>query len=115
MLFGFPIDMDPTCKHLLASRRFQVHSKILIEMLDTTLNLLGPDFELLSEILEDLGRKHVSFGVRPEMYASMGGAVIFMLEQTLGESFTEAKRAAWKETYGEISQDMIRAQMSGTQ
>ena len=89
-----------------------MHSRILIGMLDTTLNLLGPDFELLTEILEDLGRKHEGFGVKTEMYANMGDAVMFMLEQTLGDDFTPAKRAAWKETYAEISQDMIKAQMA---
>lgn len=55
VLFGFPIDVDPHSPELLASKRFLMHASYLIEMLDTALNMLGPDIELLSEIMLELG------------------------------------------------------------
>jgi len=51
LLFGFPIDMDPSCETLQKSRRFINHAKYMIEMLDRSVGLLGPDGELLAEIL----------------------------------------------------------------
>lgn len=111
-LFGFPIDIDPTSKELLASRRFKMHAIYMIQMLDTALNMLGPDIELLTEIMQELGVKHIRYGVRPEMFPVMGEALLLTLEQTIGADFNDAVRDAWKETYAELSQDMVKAQLN---
>jgi methyl-accepting chemotaxis protein len=86
-----------------------MHSAYMIQMLDTALNMLGPDIELLSEIMHELGVKHVRYGVKPEMFPVMGEALFLTLENVLGSDFDTVTRAAWKETYGELSQDMVRA------
>ena len=109
-LFGFPIDIDPNSKDLLNSRRFKMHAVYMIQMLDTALNMLGPDIELLTEIMAELGVKHIRYGVRPDMFPMMGDALMATLEGTIGDSFTDNVREAWKETYGELSSDMIKAQ-----
>ena len=82
----------------------------MIQMLDTALNMLGPDIELLTEILTDLGVKHQRYGVKPEMFAVMGDSLVNMLGQILGSSFDDSTREAWVETYAELSNDMISAQ-----
>lgn len=41
----------------------------------------------------------------------MGEALRFTLKATLKEHYTDAVDAAWKETYHELSYDMIRAQV----
>lgn len=109
VLFGFPVEIDPTSKDLLQSKRFKMHAVYMIQMLDTALELLGPDIEMLTDILLDLGVKHRRYGVKPEMFGIMGKALIAMLEKILGPkgSFNDAVREAWIETYGEISNDMI--------
>jgi len=81
------------------------------QMLDTALNMLGPDIELLTEIMTELGVKHVRYGVKPEMFSIMGDALVETLETHLGKDFTEPVREAWLETYKALSQDMIRAQV----
>jgi hemoglobin-like flavoprotein len=86
-----------------------MHSAYMIQMLDTALNMLGPDIELLSEIMHELGVKHVRYGVKPEMFPVMGEALFLTLENVLGSDFDTVTRAAWKETYNELSQDMVRA------
>lgn len=82
-------------------------------MLDTALNMLGPDIELLTDILYELGVKHQRYGVKPEMFAVMGDSLINMLEQVLGDSFDDSTREAWRKTYSDLSQDMISAQSKG--
>ena len=110
VLFGFPADMDATSPELLTSKRFIMQGTYLIQMLDTALNMLGPDIELLGEIMADLGAKHVRYGVKPEMFAIMGDALIITLKETLGKDImNESTTAAWKETYAELSTDMIAA------
>jgi hemoglobin-like flavoprotein len=68
--------------------------------------MLGPDIELLTEILLELGGKHVRYGVKPEMFPIMGEVLIATLKEVLKE---EVHVAAWKDVYKELSNDMIRA------
>lgn len=86
-----------------------MHAKYMIQMLDSALNLLGPDIELLTEIMYELGAKHERYGVRPKMFDVMGESLIVMLEEVLGDEFNQPTREAWVEIYGEISHDMIAA------
>lgn len=111
VLFGFPIDIDPNAPELLTSKRFIMHAAYLVQMLDTALNMLGPDIELLTEIMTELGTKHVRYGVKPEMFPIMGDALMHTLETTLKADFTEPVKEAWLQTYSALSQDMIRAQV----
>ena len=73
--------------------------------------LAGPEIELLTEIMLDLGEKHVRYGVRAEFFPAMGTALIHAVSQVLGEdNFTDEIRADWLEVYGALSYDMIRGQ-----
>jgi hypothetical protein len=58
----------------MKSKRFIMHAAYLVQMLDTVLNMLGPDIELLTEIMLDLGAKHLRYGVKPDMFPRMGEA-----------------------------------------
>jgi nitric oxide dioxygenase len=73
--------------------------------------MLGPDIELLTEIMLELGHKHARYGVKPEMFPIMGDCLIGTLEKVLtDEVMTEDAVAAWRETYKELSTDMCHAQ-----
>jgi methyl-accepting chemotaxis protein len=111
VIFGFPKDADPNSEKLQTSRRFIKHAQYFIQMIDKALGMLGPDIELLTEILMELGKKHVNYGVKPEYFPSMGRALIHSVQGVLGEAaFTEEIKDAWVEVYGALSYDMIRAQ-----
>jgi hypothetical protein len=45
--------MDPGCEEMQQSKHFVRHASNMISMLDRALNMLGPDAELLAEILSD--------------------------------------------------------------
>ena len=96
---------------MLESRRFTMHAVYMIQMLDSALQMLGPDDELLTEIMLELGVKHQRYGVKPEMFTVMGDSLIKMLEVVLEGSFDTETRAAWVETYAALSQDMVKAQV----
>lgn len=110
-IFGFKADLDPNSDEVLKSKRFIKHAKFFVQMIDRALALLGPEIELLTEIMLDLGEKHVRYGVRAEFFPAMGTALIHAVTTVLGEQrFTEAIRADWLEVYGALSYDMIRGQ-----
>lgn len=108
-IFGFDVSADVS-HELSKSPRFTKHAKYFIQMIDKALGMLGPDIELLTEILLDLGHKHVGYGVKPEYFPSMGRALIYAVKDSLGENFTDETKDAWIEVYGALSYDMIRAQ-----
>lgn len=103
--------MDPNSAEVLKSARFVKHAKYFIQMIDKALSMLGPDIEILTEILLELGEKHVRYGVKPEYFPSMGRALIDTVQEALGEKdFTSDIKADWVEVFGALSYDMIRAQ-----
>lgn len=73
--------------------------------------MMGPDIELLTEILLELGQKHVRYGVKPEFFPSMGRALIDAVSSNLAEGdFNDTIKCDWVEVYGALSYDMIRGQ-----
>jgi hemoglobin-like flavoprotein len=77
-------------------------------MIDRALGLLGPDIELLTEIMLELGKQHRSFGVETSYYPIMGRALLQTLEEILGDKFKPAYKESWLEVYQALSYDMIR-------
>ncbi|MFG1378791.1 globin family protein [Xanthobacter autotrophicus] len=58
---------------------------------------------------QNLARKHVGYGVKTEHYAVVGSALLWTLEQGLGEAFTPEVKTAWADAYGLLSSVMIAA------
>ena len=80
--------------------------KKLMTMLGTAVaGLVKPD--ALLPVVRALGVRHAGYGVRAEHFAPVGAALIWTLEQGLGEAFTSGVKAAWVEVYGVLSQTMI--------
>ena len=57
----------------------------------------------------DLAIRHVGYGVRPEHYEPVGGALLWTLEQGLGPDFTRETAEAWRAAYSALSAEMIAA------
>ncbi len=59
--------------------------------------------------VEDLGRRHVSYGVEDRHYDTVGAALLWTLEKGLGDDFTEEAKAAWTTVYGLLARTMKKA------
>ena len=80
----------------------------LVQMIDVAVGKLGqPD--VLVPALEQLGRRHVSYGVVPADYDVVGAALLKTLSQGLGPAFTPEVEAAWASVYGVMTQVMTKA------
>lgn len=106
--------MDPSSEEILLSKRVVTHAAYLIQMIDSVLNMLGPDTEVLAEIMAELSKKHVRMGVTPSMFLAMGKSLIGMIEECLAEyesgfCFTQTIKDAWVETYAVLSSGMLQA------
>src|SRR5260370_2218169 len=55
--------------------------------------------EQILPAVEELGRRHSTYGVRPEHYATVATALLWTLQTGLGEAFTAEVRHAWTSAY----------------
>lgn len=54
----------------------------------------------LAPVVRQLGARHGGYGVQDSHYGTVGAALLWTLEQGLGEKFTPPVRQAWTEAYG---------------
>jgi len=62
-----------------------------------------------------LARRHISYGVKPSHYASVGEALLWTLEKGLGETWNADTAAAWSAAYGTLSGFMISEAYGSTE
>lgn len=65
------------------------------------------DLDAILPAAQALAVKHVAYGVRAEHYTPVGEALIWTLEQGLGEAFDAPTREAWLAAYSTLSGVMI--------
>jgi hemoglobin-like flavoprotein len=85
--------------------------KKLIAMLATAVNNLHQVGTILPAV-EDLGRRHVAYGITDKMYEPVGAALLWTLGQGLGDAFTPPLKEAWTETYMTVAGVMQKAAAS---
>jgi hemoglobin-like flavoprotein len=76
----------------------QEQGRKLMAMIGTAVANLGK-LESVVPAVQDLGRRHVTYGVPPASYDTVAVALLWTLGQGLGEAFTPAVEAAWTEAY----------------
>jgi hemoglobin-like flavoprotein len=90
-----------------------VQGRKLMATIATVVNSLG-EIATMATALCGLAKRHVAYGVRPEHYELVGAALLWTLEQGLGDEFTPAVGAAWAAAYGALSEMMIAAAYAGS-
>lgn len=80
----------------------------LMKTLGVVVNGIANLGDLLPNI-QDLGRRHVAYGVEARHYDSVGAAILWTLEQGLGDEFTPATRDAWTLAYTTLAGAMKEA------
>jgi hemoglobin-like flavoprotein len=58
--------------------------------------------ETLQPALRELGTRHLNYGVKSEYYAVVGEALLYTIEQILGNKFTGNVNIAWRALYREV-------------
>jgi hemoglobin-like flavoprotein len=100
--------LDPTVAPLFERTDLVHQERKLMVMLAEIVRVLDRPAELVPEVA-GLGHRHVGYGVKNDDYASVGAALLWLLDQVLGEEFTPELREAWSEAYLLVSSIMRRA------
>mmetsp|Transcript_15695 Transcript_15695/g.46822 ORF Transcript_15695/g.46822 Transcript_15695/m.46822 type:complete len:186 (-) Transcript_15695:67-624(-) len=91
---------------LFGSTELKTHGAKVVATVGTAVQMLGK-LDALVPILQELGTKHVAYGVVPAHYEVVGEALIATLGDALGEKFTDDVKEAWLAVYGIVKTTMI--------
>jgi hemoglobin-like flavoprotein len=99
-LFELDPSLEPLLPHDLSAQGPQ-----LMKALGLAVTRLR-DFERILPFLQELGRRHVAYGVRAGHYVTFGKALLWTFEQQLAEDFTPGVKEAWAALYGLLASAM---------
>ena len=95
----------------LFKNSMNVQGQKLMQMLSSTVAGLY-DQEALVPVLQEMGRRHVSYGVKPVHFPPVSKALMFALKQHLSTDFTPEVRDAWAELLQWVNEVMQEAMLA---
>jgi len=107
LFYNCLFELEPKIKPLFKGdmkeqgRKLMGTLKIAVKGLDDLGNLVP--------VVEKLGRDHAGFGVVTAHYATVADALLWTLEQGLGNDYTDDVRDAWSSVYFLLAETMIAA------
>lgn len=107
LFYGRLFDLDPGLKPLFKGDMAEQGRK-LMAMIGTAVSGLARLDQIVPAV-QDLGRRHVGYGVKNHHYATVGAALLWTLETGLGPAFTPEVKQAWATVYGALAGVMKEA------
>ena len=110
LFYGKLFEIDPSLKSLFKSDMTE-QGKKLMSMITVAVNGLSR-LDTIVPAVQELGKRHAIYGVKDVDYATVGGALLWTLEQGLGSGFTPDVKQAWADAYGLLAATMQGAAKS---
>jgi hemoglobin-like flavoprotein len=100
-------ELDPSLRPMFRGDMAEQRKK-LMQMITAAVKGLDR-LEQLVPVVQDLGRRHVGYGVEDRHYETVGKALIWTLEAGLGRAFTPDVKDAWIAVYTLLATTMQNA------
>jgi hemoglobin-like flavoprotein len=97
LFYGRLFEIDPSLQRMFRGDMAEQRKK-LMQMLTAAVKGLDR-LDRLVPVVQDLGRRHTTYGVVDAHYDTVGAALLWTLEQGLGEAFTPEAAEAWATVY----------------
>lgn len=104
--------LDPELRPLFGANMDEQGRKLMM-MIGTAVNGLDRLDEIVPAV-KALGVRHATYGVEDVDYDTVGIALLWTLEQGLGDAFTEEVKEAWGTVYNLLADTMKTANDSRT-
>jgi hemoglobin-like flavoprotein len=104
LFYGKLFQLDPSLRALFKGD-MQEQGRKLMTMIGLAVTSLTR-LEQLLPVVQDLGKRHASYGVTAAHYGTVATALIWTLEQGLGSDFSDDVKAAWVKTYTALANIM---------
>jgi hemoglobin-like flavoprotein len=101
-------ELDPDAQRLFGGTNMAEQEQKLMAMFAEIVRVLDQEDALVAEVAA-LAHRHVDYGVKDADYESVGAALLWTLEEGLGEAFTPEVKSAWNEAYLLVATVMRRA------
>ncbi|MCG8548003.1 MAG: globin domain-containing protein [Alphaproteobacteria bacterium] len=98
-------ELDPSLKRLFHTDMKEQGQKLMATLAVAVGGL--DNLDAIIPVVRDLGARHVGYGVEEAHYETVGTALIWTLEQGLGDDFTNQTKEAWLAAYGLLTSVMI--------
>ncbi|MDY7025333.1 MAG: globin family protein [Pseudomonadota bacterium] len=106
LFYGRLFEIAPEVKPLFADSDMDTQGHKLMTMIGIAVRGLDK-LEAIVPAVKDLGKRHVGYGVKEEHFAPVGSALLWTLEQGLGEHWNAEAEQAWATVYGVLADTMI--------
>lgn len=107
LFYGRLFELDPSLRPLFKGDMAEQGRKLMNMLAAAAMGLDRLD-SIVGEV-QALGRRHVAYGVQDAHYDTVGAALLWTLEQGLGDAFTPQVKAAWAEAYTLLADTMKQA------
>ena len=107
LFYGKLFELDPNLKSLFKGDMTE-QGKKLMKMINTAVNGLDRLNDIVPAV-QQLGVRHIQYGVKDEHYDTVGAALLWTLEAGLGDLFTGEVKTAWATVYGILADTMKAA------
>lgn len=107
MFYGQLFSLDPGLRELFPKEMAQQRVKLMGMIGVAVKGLSRP--ETILPVIQESGRRHVGYKVEESQYDTVGQALLWTLQQGLGEAFTPEVADAWAEVYGFLAETMKAA------
>ncbi len=101
-------ELNPSLRSLFAETNMTDQGREFLKMIATVVGALDKLGDIVP-VVQDLGKRHVGYGVKPEHYETVGQALIETLKSALGDRLTPQAEQAWVKTYKVLADTMKAA------
>jgi len=106
LFYGRLFELEPSYRQMFKNDMTE-QGKKLMKTINIAVEALD-DVEPLVPTLKQMGADHAGYGVVDRDYNVVGAALLWTLEQGLGEAFTDEVKNAWAAVY-EVLADTMKA------
>jgi hemoglobin-like flavoprotein len=107
LFYGCLFELAPSLRPLFPADLKEQGRKLMHTLTLAVRGLDRPD-ELVPAV-QALGRRHAGYGVTPEHYDTVAAALLWTLEEGLGEAFTLEVKEAWVAVYTRLANTLQTA------
>lgn len=107
LFYGKLFELDPSLKELFPEEMSQQKRKLML-MITTAVRGLH-DLPSIVPAVQASGKRHKNYKVTPQMYDTVGAALLDTLEKGLGDAWNPELKEAWVLVYTTLAKTMIAA------
>lgn len=108
LFYGRLFEIAPQVKPMFKSTDMAEQGKKLMQTIGLAVNGLS-NLEAIVPVVQQLGVKHIDYGVKEEHFPIVADALLWTLEQGLGDDWNEEVKEAWVTAYTILATTMIEA------